>query len=141
MLSDVWGIGVSEFSGRPIFIIVFIKENWICAMTRHHAEPNINILLTRNLHYYWQEIFILTLTSDSEAILQWCHCIAFGLNRKIEWVVNFNATWLGFVLVLISFVHLNSAVVVLYFVYIFKLCFRNKLIAKWVLAKIVNNHK
>ena len=27
----------------------FIKENWISTMTRHHAEPNINILLTRNL--------------------------------------------------------------------------------------------
>ena len=22
----------------------FIKENWICAMTRHHAEPNINMV-------------------------------------------------------------------------------------------------
>ena len=29
----------------------FKKENWICAMTRHHAEPNINILLTRNLPF------------------------------------------------------------------------------------------
>ena len=27
----------------------FIKENWICAMTRYHAESNINIILTRNL--------------------------------------------------------------------------------------------
>ena len=27
----------------------FIKENWICGMTRHHAESNISILLTRNL--------------------------------------------------------------------------------------------
>ena len=34
---------VSECSGRPIFIY-FIKENWVCAMTRHHAEPNINII-------------------------------------------------------------------------------------------------
>ena len=38
----------SECSGSPIFIF-FIKENWICAMTRHHAEPNTNILLTRTL--------------------------------------------------------------------------------------------
>ena len=44
------GWGVSECSGRPIFIS-FIKENWICAITRHHAKPNINILLTRNLHF------------------------------------------------------------------------------------------
>ena len=26
-----------------------IKENWICVMTRHHTESNINTLLTRNL--------------------------------------------------------------------------------------------
>ena len=32
--------GVSECSGHPIFVF-FIKENWICAMTRHHAEPKI----------------------------------------------------------------------------------------------------
>ena len=29
----------------------FIIENWICAMTKHHAEPNINILLTKNLPF------------------------------------------------------------------------------------------
>ena len=39
----------------------FIKENLICAMIKYHAEPNINILLTRN--------FLLTLKSDSEAII------------------------------------------------------------------------
>ena len=32
MLLDVGG-GGSECSGRPIFF--FIKENWICAMTKH----------------------------------------------------------------------------------------------------------
>ena len=42
--------GVSKCSGRPIFIF-FIKENWICAMTTYHAEPDINRLLTRNLHF------------------------------------------------------------------------------------------
>ena len=44
------GWGVSECSGRHFFLF-FIKENWICAMTRYHAEPNINILLTRNLPF------------------------------------------------------------------------------------------
>ena len=29
----------------------FIKENWICAMTRHHTEPKINMLLTKNLPF------------------------------------------------------------------------------------------
>ena len=57
MLSEVGGWEVSECFGRPI-IIFFIKENWICAMTRH-------MLIT----YYWKEIFLLTLTSDSEGIL------------------------------------------------------------------------
>ena len=36
------GVGVSECSGRPIFIFL-IKENWILTMTKHHAY---NILLT-----------------------------------------------------------------------------------------------
>ena len=31
------GWWVSECSGRPIFIF-FIKENWICAMTKHHVK-------------------------------------------------------------------------------------------------------
>ena len=37
----------SECSGHPIFIF-FIKGNWICPMTRYHAESNINMLSTRN---------------------------------------------------------------------------------------------
>ena len=53
-----FGMGsvVSDCSGRLIFIF-FIKENWILAMTRHHAY---NILLTRNLHF------------DSD-VRQWSH--------------------------------------------------------------------
>ena len=41
MLSDVGGRfgGVSEYSELSIFIS-FIKENWISAMTRHHAETS-----------------------------------------------------------------------------------------------------
>ena len=50
MLSDVGGWGLSVCSGRPIFIF-FIKENWFCTMTRHHAEPNIHTLLTRYLPF------------------------------------------------------------------------------------------
>ena len=58
MLSNVWegDGGVNKCYGRTIFVF-FIKENLICAMIRHHAEPN-------NL----QGIFLLTLTSGSEAI-------------------------------------------------------------------------
>ena len=43
------GWGLSECFGRPIFIL-FIKENWICAMTRRLAEPN-NMSLTRNFPF------------------------------------------------------------------------------------------
>ena len=50
MLSGVGRWGISECFGRPVSIF-FIKESWICAMTRHDAEPNINILLTRNLPF------------------------------------------------------------------------------------------
>ena len=31
---------------------IYIKENWICNMSRYHAEPNISIIiLTRNLPF------------------------------------------------------------------------------------------
>ena len=43
------GRGDSKCSGSPISF--FVKENWICAMTRHQSESNINILLTRNLPF------------------------------------------------------------------------------------------
>ena len=31
------------------FLFLSIKGNWICAMTLHHADSNINIIWTRNL--------------------------------------------------------------------------------------------
>ena len=36
------GWGVIECSGRPIFL--YIKENWVCDITRHHAELKFNII-------------------------------------------------------------------------------------------------
>ena len=42
------GLGLASVLDAQSYIC-FIEENWICAMTRHHIEPNINILLTRNL--------------------------------------------------------------------------------------------
>ena len=57
------GWGVSEYSGRPIFIF-FIKENWFCAMARHHANK---ILLARNLPF------------DSD-VRQWSHPLMIPLN-------------------------------------------------------------
>ena len=61
--SFVWGSVVSDCSGRLVFIF-FVRENWILAMTRHHAY---NILLTRNLHF------------DSD-VRQWSHTLMILLN-------------------------------------------------------------
>ena len=48
MLSDIEGdAGVGGV--LDVHSIFLIKENCICAMTRHHAESNINILSTKNL--------------------------------------------------------------------------------------------
>ena len=55
----VGGAVVSVLNVLTIFL--FIKENWICAMNRHHAG--------QTLIYYWQDIFLLILVSGSEAIL------------------------------------------------------------------------
>ena len=30
-------------------LFIFVKEDWICIMTRYHVELNINVLLTSNL--------------------------------------------------------------------------------------------
>ena len=50
MLSDVERLGVaSVLDVQSLFF--FIEENWICAMTRHRADSNINILLTRNFPF------------------------------------------------------------------------------------------
>ena len=70
MLSNVGVCGVSECSRRPIFHF-FIKENWICAETRHHAEPNINTLFTRNL------------PCDSD-VRQWSHPLMIPLQANLN---------------------------------------------------------
>ena len=50
MLSDEGSRGLaSNLDVHSLFF--FTKENWICAMKGLHAEPNINILLTRNLPF------------------------------------------------------------------------------------------
>ena len=86
---------VSECSGHPTFF--FIKENWICAMTRHHAEPNINILLTRNVPF-------------GSSVRQWSHPLMIPMCCLWAKSNNLNLTWLGFVFVLIWFVYMHGAV-------------------------------
>ena len=90
MLSDIGcGCGDSECSGCPI-LIFFINENWICAMTRQHAESNINILLTRNL------------LNDS-GVRQWSHslmmplyCLSTKSNNKTSGQFECDMTWFCF---------------------------------------------
>ena len=50
MLLDVEGWGLASILDVQ-FLFFFIKGNWACAVTRHHIEPNINILLTINLPF------------------------------------------------------------------------------------------
>ena len=49
MLSTEGGEGLASVLNIKS-LIFFVKENWICAITKHHPEPN-NILLTRNLPF------------------------------------------------------------------------------------------
>ena len=85
----------------------FIKENWICAIHRHQAESNINILLTRNF------------PTDS-GVRQWSHplmiplhCLWAKSNNRTRGHFECDVTWF---FVLMSFVHMHGAVVVPYFV-------------------------
>ena len=83
---------------------LFIKKNWICAMSRHYAEPNINILLARNLP------FDSDVRQGSHPLMIPLHCLCAKSNNRTRG--QFKCDVLGFVLVLISFVHMHGAVVV-----------------------------
>ena len=48
MLSDVGVRGVSKCSICFFFVVVVVV---VVFLSRHHTEPNIDILLTRNLHF------------------------------------------------------------------------------------------
>ena len=38
------------------FLFYFFKENWICAMSRHHAEPNINYIMDKKSRcWLWRQ--------------------------------------------------------------------------------------
>ena len=83
------GDGVSECSRRPIFIF-FIKENWICAMTRHHAEPSINILLARNLP------FASGVRQRSHPLMIPMHCLWAKSNNRTHCQFEWDVTWFCF---------------------------------------------
>ena len=77
-----WGL-VSVLDVQSLFF--FIKENWILAMTRHHA----NNILTRDLHF------------DSD-VRQWSHLLMILLHGL--WAKS-NVTWICFCL---HFVHSHA---------------------------------
>ena len=83
------GWGVSECSRRSIFTF-FLKKNWICAMTRHHAEPNINVLLTRNLP------FDSHVRQWSHPWMKQLHCLWAKLNNRTRGRLECDLTWFCF---------------------------------------------
>ena len=89
MFRGVGGGGLTSVQDVQSFFII-IKENWICAVTRHHAEPNINMLLARNLPF------------DSDA-RQWSHTLMIPLhclwaksNNRTRGQFECNVTWFCF---------------------------------------------
>ena len=67
-----------------------VKESWICAMTRSHAEPNINILLTRNLpfHSYVRQ--------RSQSLIIPLHYLWAKSNNRTRGQFHCDATWFCF---------------------------------------------
>ena len=68
----------------------FIKENWIWTKTRHHAESNSNILLTRNLPIdsgirQWSHRFMIPL-----------HCLWAKSNNRTPGQFECDMTWFYF---------------------------------------------
>ena len=67
-----------------------MKENWICAMTRHHAVPNINILFTRNLPFHsdvrhWSHPLMIPL-----------HCLWDKSNKRTPGKFEHDISWFCF---------------------------------------------
>ena len=89
MLSDVGGGRLASVMDVQS-LSFFIKENWICATTRHHAEPNINILLTRNLPFdsdfrKWSHPSMIPL-----------HCLWAKSNKRTLGQFESDVTWFCF---------------------------------------------
>ena len=73
-----------------LYFLFFVKENGICAITRHHAEPNINILLTKNLPFHC-------------GVRQWSHplkiplhCLWTKSNNRMRVQFEYDVTWFCF---------------------------------------------
>ena len=88
MLLDIGGWEVSKRSGRPTFF--FIKENWICTITRHHAN---NILLARNLPFDSDVI------RCSYPLMIPLHCLRAKSNKRASGQFEYDVTLFLFVFV------------------------------------------
>ena len=69
----------SIFEVQSLFFL--IKENSVYAMTRHHAEPNINILLTSNFPFNLELINFSSVRQWSHALMIPLHCLWAKLNN------------------------------------------------------------
>ena len=122
MLSDVGVGGWRVFQTSDIF---FIKESWIYAMTRHHAEPNININFEKKCSFW---LWLQTVKPSFNNTVIPLRCLWAKLNNRARGKIECNMAWFS-VFVLISFIHMHGAVVVPYMFFFFFI--RKSFIRKW----------
>ena len=114
-------MGGSEWSGRPISF--FMKENWICAMTRHQAESKINILLTKNLPIdsgvrQWNNPLMIPL-----------HCLWDKSNNRTRRQFDFDVTWICFCFNFVcSYARCGFCSIVFCFIYFILICFSHSFV-------------
>ena len=106
----VWGCLARVLDVLSFF---FLTENWICSMIRHHAN---NILVEKNLLF------------DS-GIRQWSHPLMILLNflwtksnNRTRGQFECDVTLFLFCFCFALFIPIHGAIVVLSFVYVFKMC-------------------
>ena len=83
--------------------VFFIKENWICTITRH-AGPNFNILLTRNLPSCSR------VRQLNHPLMIPLHCLCAKSKYRKRGQFKCDVTWFCFCF---DFVHMHGAVFVL----------------------------
>ena len=91
MLSDVGGWGGELASVLEVqYLFFLLKKIGFCAITWHHAEPNISILLSRNLPFdsdvtQWRHLLIIPL-----------HCLWAKSNNRTRGQFECDVTWFLF---------------------------------------------
>ena len=84
------GRGVGGLASVLDDLSLFLKEIWIYAMTRHHVEPNINILLTRNIP------FVSEVRQWSHPLMIPLHLLWAKLNNRVRCQYECDVIWLCF---------------------------------------------